>query len=326
MVIFVVEDDRRTVSRCHMKLAHDKVRMLTSSAVCAGLTFAVSTAVAEPSATSNGSEPRYSVTEEGDIVPKPLARPAESEPKSAEPGARPEQPEGAGASVAAGAFLPMTQTPVVGPQRSLALVLGGYEGAREQGLVDSRIEANVWGPIAIRASFAYETEGEAIPSAGARVELLTQKKYELDLGVSAFYQPKDFREEGNIVGKLSAGRSFGRLALFASSAFESDPEGDDRIGELGSALLFRLSPQLYSGFELRYRRDLASDDAKRFGHSEPIFDFRAAPTLSYALGPLVMVAETGIVVRQTLNAIGTADERSDTRAGVLALAGLGGAL
>jgi hypothetical protein len=286
-------------------------------------------ALAAPPTGSGAGERTYDVTEEGDVVQRPMPRPA-APPSESDSGQRGEQtPElqGAAASVAVGAFLPMTQTPVVGPQRSQAFVIGGYEGARQGGLIDSHVEANIWDPIAIRVGVSYESSAdETLPSAGVRVQLLTQKKHEVELGIAGFYQPKDFREEGNLVAQLSAARRFDRVMLFASTGFESDPEGDDRMGELGSAALFRLNPQLFAGLEARYRRDLASDDEKRFGHSEPVFDLRAGPLLEYAWGPLAVMAQAGLIVTQTLNDIGTPDQKTEERAGVLALGGFGGAL
>jgi hypothetical protein len=268
----------------------------------------------------------WNVTPDGELVltpRKPVNEP--DAPKAPEP--QPEKLREAAASADAGALLPMTLTPIVGSQSSLALVLGGYDGGSRGALVDSQVEATVWGPIAVRAGISYDGAlGASFPFAGARVQLLHQLQHGIDLGFAGFYKPQDFRAEGNIVAALSLARRFDRVALFASTAFESDPEGDDRLGDLRTAALYRCTERLQAGAELRYRHDLGSNDPKRAGHSEPVFDFRLAPLLEYSLGPLALIAESGLALAQTQNGIDTARERSSTRVGVLAIGGLGGAL
>lgn len=291
------------------------------------VSIASSTAAwANPPAAPLAGQRAWSVTPEGELVLNPQ-QPAD-EPAAERPAApHVEKLREAAASADAGALLPMTLTPIVGSQTSLAFVMSGYDGARQSALVDSQVEATIWGPFAVRAGISYDSAlGASFPFAGARVQLLQQAKHGVDLGFGGFYKPQDFRAEGNIVGTLSLGRRFDRLALFANTTFESDPEGDDRIGDLRTAALYRCAARLQAGAELRYRRDLGSDDPKRAGHSEPIFDFRAAPLLEYTWGPLALIAESGLTVAQGLDAIDTVHEHSTTRVGVLAIGGVGGAL
>jgi hypothetical protein len=254
------------------------------------------------------------------------ANAADTDEKSA---ARSREPHATGAAAAleAGALLPMTLTPVVGTQRSLGLIVSGYDGAHRAALIDSQVEATIWGPFAVRAGALYEGwSGVTSPFAGVRAQVLHQDRHGIDLGISSAYRPKDFRSEGNIVTNVMLSRRFDRLGLFASTGFESDPEGDDRTADVRASALWHFPANLFGGLELRFRRDLKSEDAKRYGHSEPIYEFRAAPVVSYAIGPISLIAQAGVSLVQNLNAIGTPAEKLETRAGAVGIGGIGGAL
>ncbi len=101
-----------------------------------------------------------------------------------------------------------------------------------------------------------------------------------------------------------------------------DPEGI-RCGYVPADMN---TPALHCGVELRLRRDLISDDPKRAGHTEPVTDFRAAPLMTYALGPFALTALAGVSVVEELEAIGTPGQTTRDHAGVLALAGIAGVL
>src|SRR4051794_8834194 len=58
-------------------------------------------------------------------------------------------------SVAAGSLLPATIAPRVGAERALAVTTVGYDGARGSATLVAAADMHVWGPVALRAGFAY---------------------------------------------------------------------------------------------------------------------------------------------------------------------------
>jgi hypothetical protein len=159
---------------------------------------------------------------------------------------------------------------------------------------------------------------------GARVALLHQSEHGVDGGVALFYDPKDFRDEGNVVGALMLGRSFGRLALFANALFGSDPEGDDQQLELRLGSSYRATDRLHVGLDTRGRYNMSSDE-KRAGTLTTDWELQALPTLSVELGSIAFVADLGVSALQTRGPFGEPDERTDVTVGVLALGGAAGA-
>jgi hypothetical protein len=115
---------------------------------------------------------------------------------------------------------------------------------------------------------------------------------------------------------VSGGLHLGNTGLFVSLIYGQDLEGDDREGEVSFALLQALTARLQLGFEARSRFKLGSTDPKRLDHPTESLDAYVAPTLSYALGPLALFAETGPAMVRT----------TGWRFGMLVMAGVGGAL
>jgi hypothetical protein len=155
------------------------------------------------------------------------------------------------------------------------------------------------------------------PHVGARVSLLEQDRHGFDLGVGLFYRMERFtQEEGLAQALLSGAVRFGRTGLFANAAYGQDLEGDDMEGELGLALLHRVSRGFQFGVESHARFKLRSTDEKRRDQPLQTFDAYLAPTASYALGPVALFAQVGPSFYRL----------HGTHTGVLALAGVGGAL
>jgi hypothetical protein len=155
---------------------------------------------------------------------------------------------------------------------------------------------------------------------GARLTFLNQDEHGVDGGVALFYDPKDFREEGNVVGALLVGHHFGRLGVFANALFGSDPEGDDRQLELRLGAAYRAMERLHVGLDARARYN-ASSDEKRVGTNTTDWEMQALPTLSWELGNVALVADVGVSALQTTGPFGQPGERTVVDVGALAMAG-----
>jgi hypothetical protein len=159
---------------------------------------------------------------------------------------------------------------------------------------------------------------------GGRLALLRQDRQGVDGSVALFYDPKDFREEGNIVGALLVARQFGRVGLFANALFGSDPEGDDQQLELRLAASYRAGERLHVGLDTRGRYNLSSDE-KRVGTLTTDWEVQALPTLGLELGSIALVADLGMSALQTTGPVGDPGEQTAVNVGVLALGGAAGA-
>jgi hypothetical protein len=74
----------------------------------------------------------------------------------------------------------------------------------------------------------------------------------------------------------------------------------------------------------RFRYNMSQDE-KRIGTQTVDWELQATPTASLALGPIALLALSGLSMVERTEATGTADERRAVRAGVIAMAGAGGA-
>jgi hypothetical protein len=235
----------------------------------------------------------------------------------------------------AGMFLPFTEAPRVDTQRAFGTVQGGYEGAREAGVLEGRAEVTVWGPIAVRVGILYTGEGEGEeqeraageeeeegegrlrPSVGARVQALSQDGQGIDLSIGVFYKPEGFTEaEGEIEGVIALGRRFGQLGLIADLVYGQDPEGRERDGEVRLAGLYDVMPRFVIGLDSRLRFDLGTEEEKFAEEGGAEYDLVAGPLAGYVLGPVAFNLVAGVSV------VGT----PDTLVGPIALASISGTL
>jgi hypothetical protein len=222
------------------------------------------------------------------------------------------------AAAQAGMFLPFTEAPRVDTQRAFATAQGGYEGARESGVLEGRAEVTVWGPIAVRVGVMYTGVPDQLrPTAGARVQALSQTDHGVDMSIGAFYKPEGFTEgEGEIEGVVALGRRFGRVGLIADLVYGQDPEGRERDGEVRLSGLYDLSSRFLLGLDSRMRFDLGTEDEKFEEEGAAEFDLVAGPLVGYVLGPVEVSAVAGVSV------VGT----DPAQAGPVLLASLSGTL
>jgi len=234
--------------------------------------------------------------------------------------------DAAAEAVEAGVLSPYTLSPRVESGRSWARAVGGFDSAAGTVRARSSAESALTGYLALRVDFEHgpSTGANDRVSVGGRLQVLKQKDHGIDGGIGLFYQPNDFRGEGNIVGGLLLGRRFGRLGLFASGLIGSDPEGDDQEldGRLGA--MVRVAPMVQVGWDNRFRSVL-STDGKRNGSTTTDWDFSALPTAILTLGPLAVVGEGGFSALKQTVAVGQPDQRTSVRTGVIVMAGAGAA-
>jgi len=230
----------------------------------------------------------------------------------------------AGASRAAddGQLLPQTIAAETVQGQAYAKFTSGYDSAGQTLRLRGATEARVTGALVLRADFEH---GPGTGSAdrvglGARYQLLRQSVHEIDLGIGALYQPKDFRGEGNIVGAILVSRRLDRLLLAANVLGGVDSEGDDGSAEGSMAMLYRVNGAIHVGWDGRFRYNF-SDDAKRFNIQRIDWEAQLESTAMFSLGPMALLSEAGLSSLQ-LTAPGPASTPT-IRTGVIAM--LGGA-
>ena len=236
-------------------------------------------------------------------------------------------PEPKANQAASDGFLsPFTTPAVISTLRGSAQSYAGYDGAAAAPRARAVAEGRLTNYLSLRMEFEHgpATGTDDRLSIGARLGILTQQKFGVDFGAGLFYQPKDFREEGNIVGGLMVARHFGRLGLFANGLFGSDSEGDDQSLELRLSSLYAANSWLTVGVDARSRMNL-SQDQKRLRTRSVDWDMQAAPTAIVCLGQFSLMALVGpSLIRETPPG-GEVAGGIRTRGGLLAMAGAGGA-
>jgi hypothetical protein len=229
-------------------------------------------------------------------------------------------------SASDGLLSPFTNAAVISKARAIAQSYVGYDSAVSETRARVAVEGRLVSFLALRVEFEHgpATGTENRLSLGARFGILTQQKYGVDLGAAVFYQPKDFRDEGNVVGGLLLARHFGRLGLFANTLFGSDPEGDDQSLELRLGSMYAAKDWLSIGLDARSRWNF-SEDAKAQQARSIDWEMQAAPTAILCFGSFSLMALLGPSLVTITPPAGDTSAGSSTRAGLLAMAGGGGA-
>jgi len=221
-----------------------------------------------------------------------------------------------------GRLSPFTMGTVVPQAHAGVTALAGYDSAARSGRAVTSAEARALKFLAIRVEYEHGpgTGSDDRVTFGARVAILRQSAHGIDLGAGFFFQPKDFRGEGDFVGAILLARHFGRWGLFCNGLVGLDSEGDDGSAELRLASMYRVSKLLHVGFDTRARYNF-SDDEKRFSAQQVNWEIQAGPLASMTLGPVALMAIVGPSALHLTQP--NLDER--TALGVLAMAGAGAA-
>jgi len=239
------------------------------------------------------------------------------EPSSVEPGT-------AARSIDDGAMVPYTLTARIRKGQSWVRALAGYDTAAGSARARSAAETAVTRWFALRVDYEHGP-GSGLDDRvglGGRFQFLDQDRHGIDLGFAAFYQPKDFRSEGNIVGGLMLGRRFGRLGLFGSALVGSDPEGDDQDTDGRLSMLYRATDALSVGLDNRFHYVLSTDQ-KRFGTITTDWELQLEPAVIINWGPIAILSEAGLSALQNSGPFGMPENRRVVRSGVIAMAGAG---
>jgi len=228
-------------------------------------------------------------------------------------------------AAASGALSAFSVSPAM-PRAAAAVALAGYDGAargfRARGAADGRL----LGFLAARVEYEHGLGNGPSDrvSLGLRAKLLNQAQHGIDLGAMLFYQPRDFREEGNVVGGLLLARRFDRLTFVLNPLVGSDPEGDDQSFDLRFAGLYKTYSWLVLGVDGHGRYNL-SNDQKRNGNWGIDWEAQAGASAAFCQGPLLLTLLVGpsLLQRSYQGLAGVPGER-ELRSGLLAMAGAGG--
>jgi hypothetical protein len=227
-------------------------------------------------------------------------------------------------AAASGGLSPFSISPTV-PRVANAVALSGFDTATNSFRARGAAEGRLLGFLAARVEYEHGPANgpDDRVSLGLRATFLNQAAHGVDLGALVFYQPRDFREEGNIVAGLLVARRFDRLTLVLNPLVGSDPEGDDQSFELRFAGLYKASSWLVVGLDSRGRYNL-SIDQKRAGHWGIDWDAQAGATAAFGIGPLLLSALVGpsLLQRTQIGLDGSTGERT-VQGGLLAMAGAG---
>jgi len=189
-----------------------------------------------------------------------------------------------------GAFLPLTMGARSDPQRALAFVQGGYDGAEKSGIFETVAEAQIFGRVSLRAGGGYFS-GSFRPEAGLRVDALRQEAHGVDLAVLGFYETKGFNTVRAITARIAVSRAFGDTRVVSNLGYGFGLEEGERYGDFRLAGLHRVTEKLHVGVDSRLRIDLERDDDEPPG--EPDYEVIAGPVATYAIDRYIVSATAG---------------------------------
>ena len=208
--------------------------------------------------------------------------------------------------------------------QSWGRAMGGYDSAAQSLRMSSSAEAALSRYLALRADFEHGPSTSATDrvSLGMKLQLLGQSGHGLDLGVGLFYQPNDFRREGNVVAALMLGRQFGRLALLGTALLGSDPEGDDQEvdGRLGTRV--QVCRLVEVGLDSRFRAALSSD-SKRVGTTSIDWEMAVLPSANLKVGPMLFIGQAGVTALRKTERFAEPDQQRSFHTGIIVMSGLG---
>jgi len=228
------------------------------------------------------------------------------------------------AAMETGLSSPYAMSARVLPGRSWARAVGGYDAATQSFRLRSSTETAVSSYLAIRVDFEHgpSTSTTDRVSLGLRLAVLHQEAHGVDLGLGMYYQPNDFRTEGNIVGAVMLGRRFDRVTVAASALLGSDSEGDDQEIDGRLATTVVVLPYLQLGLDNRLRTML-STDRKTQGTTTVDWELAVLPNATVTLGPIVLIAEVGLSSLQVTDFSRQPNQRKNLHTGVMVMSGLG---
>jgi len=220
-------------------------------------------------------------------------------------------------------ILPGTLGASVGPSTVVASSFGGYDTAAKAPIASMYTEVKVVPRLVLLAGAAWAVPnalgqggGDMRPQLGARVQILNQAKFGLDMAAGFMFREDKFgAEDGLFQGSLSFGRRFDRVSAVMNVVYGQDGEGDDHEGEVHLAVLADVAQHLHVGLDSRATRALASTDPRRALLGTPTGTLIAGPLAAFTYGPIAVMTEVG------MSEVWLASVKS----GVVAMGGLGAA-
>jgi hypothetical protein len=203
----------------------------------------------------------------------------------------------------------------------VASSFGGYDSAAKAPIASLYTEVKVVPRLVLLAGAAWAVPnalgqggGEMRPQLGARVQLLNQAKFGVDMAAGFMFREDKFgAEDGLFQGSLSFGRRFDRVSTVMNVVYGQDGEGDDHEGEVHLAVLADVAQHFHVGVDSRATRALASTDPRRAQLGTPTGTLIAGPLAAFTYGPIAIMTEVG------MSEVWVASLKS----GVVAMGGLG---
>ncbi len=220
-------------------------------------------------------------------------------------------------------IIPGTLGASVGPSTVVASSFGGYDSAAKAPIASFYTEVKLLPRLVLLGGAGWAVPnalgqggGDMRPQLGARVQLLNQAKYGLDMAAGFMFREDKFgAEDGLFQGSLSFGRRFDRVSAVMNVVYGQDGEGDDHEGEVHLAVLADVAQHFHVGVDSRATRALASTDPRRAQLGTPTGTLIAGPLAAFTYGPIAVMTEVG------MSEVWVAQLKS----GVVAMGGLGAA-
>lgn len=219
------------------------------------------------------------------IAGAPVARAADEEPE-------PPRAVLSRTATSAGTFLPWTMAARSDSQRALVYSQGGYDGARQGAVLQTVVEAQVLGRVALRAAASYlGAESRVSPEVGLRVDALRQPHHGVDLALLGVYEDAGFNTVRAMTVRVAASRAFDETRVVANLGYGLGLEEGEHYGDARLAGLHPLTRDLHVGLDSRLRIDLERDSDEPPG--EPDWELAVGPLAAYSLGRFVVTASAG---------------------------------
>jgi hypothetical protein len=192
-----------------------------------------------------------------------------------------------------GAFLPYGAPANAAAQRAYITAQGGYDGARGGAVFATTAQANLVGPLSLRAGAAYAgPTGTFRPSVALTVQALRQSAHGVDLSVYAGYQAQGFNLVPAASVMVAVSRTMGRLTLLGNVGYGYGTEAGEQYGEAHLAGMVRATDNLHVGLDARARVDLERDADEP--ENEPDWDLVAGPVATWTVGHFALTATGGL--------------------------------
>ncbi len=229
----------------------------------------------------------------------------------------------AGVDEALTRIVPGTLGASVGSQTVVASSWGGYDSAGKAPIATLYTEVKLLPRLVLLAGAAWAVPnalgqggGDMRPQLGARVQLLNQAKYGVDMAAAFMFREDKFgAEDGLFQGALSFERRFDHVSTVMNVIYGQDGEGDDHEGEVHLAVLADVAQRFHVGVDSRATRALASTDPRRAQLGTPTGTLIAGPLAAFTYGPVAVMTEVG------MSEVWVASLKS----GVVAMGGVGAA-